>query len=332
MIFEAFSIDENGVSSKIKKNPDNWRAMEKKGSLKIWLAELRAPFFTASFVPVILGGVMAWQEKHVFDIFHFILTLSGVLALHIATNTLNDYFDYRSGNDLLNREANRPFDGGTPFLVEGHLEPESVYRFGVSALFVGIGIGLFLAYKKGWLIIPLGVIGVVTAYFYVEPRVKLASRGIGEFLTGLCFGPLVVIGTYYVQTQTINSTAVMAGIPVGFLIANVLFINQFPDRTADLAVGKNHWVVRLGKRKAAKVFAMLVAAVYLSVALGIMFKVLPVISLITFFTIPINLKGVMVALRDYESSPKLRPAQAMTILSHLTTGLLLSLSFYLAEL
>ncbi len=301
-------------------------------SLKIWIAEMRAPFFTASFVPVILGAVMAWHETHAFDLFYFTLTLIGVLSLHAATNILNDYFDYRSGNDLINQEANRPFDGGSPFIVDGVLRAESVYRFGFGALLLGMGIGFFLSWMRGWLIIPLGLIGVGSAYFYVEPRVKLASRGLGEFLTGFCFGPLVVIGAYYVQAQTISAGALMAGIPVGILITNVLFINQFPDREADLAVGKNHWVVRLGKKKAVRVYVLLASAVYISVALGVLMRILPVFSLITFGTIPISLKGVMVALREYENSPKLRPAQAMTILSHASTGLLLSLSFYLSEL
>jgi 1,4-dihydroxy-2-naphthoate octaprenyltransferase len=297
--------------------------------MKIWLAELRAPFFTASFVPVILGGVLAWREVHSFNFFYFLLTLLGVLALHVATNTLNDYFDYRSGNDLLNREANRPFDGGSPFIVDGRLNAESVFRFGCGALLLGIGIGLFLAFRRGLWVLPLGLIGVGTSYFYVEPRVRLASRGLGELLTGLCFGPLVVLGTYYVQAQEFSYAVLVAGIPVGFLITNVLFINQFPDREADRAVGKNHWVVRLGKKKAAKVFVVLVSAVYASVALGVFTGILPKVSFITFFTIPLSLKGVLVTLREYDHSPQLRPAQSLTILTHLSTGLLLSLSCYL---
>ncbi len=304
----------------------------KLNTIKIWLGEIRAPFFTATFVPVILGGVLAWYETYQFHLFYFLMTLAGVLALHIATNTLNDYFDYRSGNDLINKEANRPFDGGAPFLVQGLLRPEAVYRFGLTFLFIGIAIGLFLTVKRGWLVLPLGLIGVFASYFYVEPRVKLAARGLGEILTGLCFGPLVVIGTYYVQAQQVSLTAFIAGIPVGILIANVLFINQFPDKEADQAVGKNHWVVRWGKKKAAKVFAVLVAAVYISVVLGVIFKILPFFSLIALFTIPINFKGAALALRNFDCSPRLRPAQALIILSHLTTGILLSLSFYLAEL
>ncbi len=301
----------------------------KMGALKIWVAELRAPFFTASVVPVILGGVLAWHETRALNVGALALTMVGVISLHAATNTLNDYFDYRSGNDLINREANRPFDGGAPFLSEGVLTARAVYRFGLGALLLGAVIGFYLAYQSGWAVIPMGLIGVGAAYFYVEPRVKLAARGIGEILTGLCFGPLVVMGTYYVQTGTISSGAVMAGIPVGFLIANVLFINQFPDRDADRAVGKNHWVVRLGKKKAAKLFALLVSAVYLSVVAGVLTGILPKASFITFLTIPISVKSVLVALREYENSPKLRPAQALTILSHLSTGLLLSLSYYL---
>lgn len=297
-------------------------------SLKDWLQELRAPFFTASFVPVLLGAALAWHEVRTFHLFEFFLTLIGVLALHVATNTLNDYFDFRSGNDLLNREANRPFDGGCPLLVEGRLQPEAVYHFGFAALMLGAAIGVYLSLHRGWLILPLGLMGMGTAYFYVEPKVRLAARGLGELLTGLCFGPLVVVGTYYVQAQVISPGALMAGIPVGFLITNVLFINQFPDREADRAVGKNHWVVRLGKKKAAKVFVLLVFAVYASVAAGVALGVLPVLSFITFLTVPLSLKGVLVTLREYDHSPRLRPAQALTILVHLSTGLLLSLSVY----
>jgi 1,4-dihydroxy-2-naphthoate polyprenyltransferase len=303
---------------------------EKIKSWNLWLGEMRVPFFTASVVPVILGGVIAYQETHTINLFYLLLTQIGVLALHVATNSLNDYFDYQSGNDLINQEANRPFSGGAPFLVQGLLEPRSVYRFGLGALILGGGIGLALAYLRGWGIIPLGLVGVGAAYFYVEPRVKLAFRGLGEFITGLCFGPLVVMGTYYVQVQKISPGAIVAGIAIGFLITNVLFINQFPDREADRAVGKDHWVVRLGKKKAAKVFALLAAAVYISVALGILLGVLPKASVITFLTMPISLKSVLVTLREYDHSPMLRPAQALTILTHLSTGLLLSLSYYLA--
>jgi len=296
----------------------------------LWLGEMRVPFFTASVVPVILGGVIAYQETHSLSLFYLLLTQIGVLALHVATNSLNDYFDYQSGNDLINQEANRPFSGGAPYLVQGLLQPRAVYRFGLGALILGSGIGFVLAYLRGWGIIPLGLVGVGAAYFYVEPRVKLAFRGLGEFITGLCFGPLVVMGTYYVQVQKISSGAIVAGIAIGFLITNVLFINQFPDREADRAVGKDHWVVRLGKKKAAKVFAFLVAAVYISVALGILLGVLPRASVITFLTMPISLKSVVVTLREYDHSPMLRSAQALTILTHLSTGLLLSLSYYLA--
>jgi len=102
---------------------------------------------------------MAWHATRSFDFFSFALTLIGVLALHAATNTINDFFDFRSGNDLLNQEANRPFDGGAPFIVQGLLKPEAVYRFGLGALLLGCAIGLFLAIWKGWLVIPLGVIG-----------------------------------------------------------------------------------------------------------------------------------------------------------------------------
>ena len=165
--------------------------------LKIWLLELRAPFFAGSALPVVLGTAAAYGEGAGIRPFYFLLALVGAVSLHGGTNVLNDYFDYKSGNDLLYREQkNPPFDGGSPFLIQGILEPEAVYRAGVALLAFGAAIGLFLAAQRGWPLLVLGSLGIFSGYFYVEPRLNLAGRGWGELAVGLCFGPLSVLGAY----------------------------------------------------------------------------------------------------------------------------------------
>lgn len=296
--------------------------------LKIWLLELRAPFFTASTMPVLLGTAAAsWKEVDI-HLGYLLLALAGAISLHGGTNVLNDYFDYQSGNDLLYREQkNPPFDGGSPFLVKGILKPEAVYRTGVFLLGIGAAIGLLLAYQRGWPILALGLIGIFSGYFYVEPRVNLAGRGWGELAVGICFGPLSVLGAYFLQAQRFALSPLAASLPLGLLIANVLFINQFPDLEADRDVGKTHWVVRLGRAKAVRVFTFLSLSVYLFIGLGTALHLLPALSLLCFLTLPLSLKALALLRRHYSDSPRLRPAQALTILNHLVTGLLLCLAY-----
>lgn len=300
--------------------------------LKIWLLELRAPFFTAAILPVLLGTAAAYWERVEIHLSYFLLALVGAVALHGGTNVLNDYFDYRSGNDLLYREQkNPPFDGGSPFLIQGILRPEAVYRVGILLLGVGAAIGLLLAYQRGWPILILGLLGVFSSYFYVEPRLNLAGRGLGEFAVGLCFGPLSVCGAYFVQTRRFAVSPLVASLPLGLLIANVLFLNQFPDLEADRDVGKTHWVVRLGREKAFRVFLFSSLSVYLLIAWGTAVGLLPSLALLALLTLPLSLRVLALVKRYYSDSPRLRPAQALTILNHLLTGLLLCLAYLLGR-
>jgi 1,4-dihydroxy-2-naphthoate octaprenyltransferase len=304
----------------------------KDSRIKIWLLELRAPFFAAAILPVLLGTTAAYWEGVEIRLSYFFLALIGAVSLHGGTNVLNDYFDYRSGNDLLYREQkNPPFDGGSPFLIQGILKPEEVYRAGLLLLGVGAAIGLLLAYQRGWPLLILGALGVFSAYFYVEPRLNLAGRGWGEFAVGLCFGPLSVCGAYFVQAQRFALSPLFASLPLGLLIANVLFLNQFPDLEADREVGKTHWVVRLGRKKAFRAFVLSSLLIYLLIALGAWVRFLPYFSLLALLTLPLSLKVLALVRRHYADSPRLKPAQALTILNHLLTGLLLCLAYLLGR-
>ena len=78
--------------------------------------------------------------------------------------------------------------------------------------------------------------GIFFWLFYTAPPFKFSSRrGMGEFLIGLNFGPLMVAGSTLVQTGKLVPEAFLAGIPIGFLIAVVVYMNEFPDHDSDKA-------------------------------------------------------------------------------------------------
>jgi len=193
----------------------------------LWLKAMRVPFLQATFVPVILGGVVAWETVHVFSWSTFLLTLLGASLIQIASNMFNDYFDFKSGNDLQVRHQN-PFAGGGRILTAGWIRPSTHLIVSTSCLILGSLLGFYLIFALGlYQLFWFGLIGVISTYFYVGPPFKLAYRGVGEFLVGLNFGPIMTLGAYYVQTGSLASATVplLASIPVGLLIAAVLWLN-----------------------------------------------------------------------------------------------------------
>jgi len=300
--------------------------------IKLWLMEVRAPFFTATIVPILLGTAIAWARE---DIFHgglFVLTLLGALLLHAGANMINDYFDHLLGTDAINVEFVRPFTGGSRMIQEGLLTPRQVLTASVLCLALGSLVGLYLASVRGWVILLLGVIGLFSAVFYVTPAFSLSAIGMGELVIGLNFGVLMTLGAYYVQTGQFSWEPVVASLPVALLIAGVLYINEFQDAAADAAVGRRHLVVRLGKRLAAQGYAVLMVAVYLTLALSVLLGGVTPITLLGLLTIPLSAKAVRVARTYYDDPQRLTPANATTIQVHLLTGLLIILGYLLEGL
>jgi 1,4-dihydroxy-2-naphthoate polyprenyltransferase len=295
--------------------------------LKLYLQEMRAPFFTASIIPVLLGTSIAYHESGTIQWFHFVLTLIGGVLLHAGMNVINDYFDHLSHDDDVNKEFVRPFTGGSRMIQNGLLTPKEVLIEGLICIGLGSAIGLYLWYKVGVIILILGIIGVFTGFFYSAPPFYLVSRGIGEFFIGLNFGALMTLGAYSVQTGEFSWQPIVASLPVACLIAAVLYINEFQDYAADKQVGKDQLVVRLGKERAVKGYMVIMLLTYLSLVLGVVTDTLPPILLIGLLTLPLAYKSVKVAQTFYNDSTKLAPANATTIMNHLATGLLLVVAF-----
>lgn len=310
---------------------EGWKLSEKsenkKVTLLVWIKAIRAPFFTAVLIPVFLGAIVAWYSFGAFNLTYFVLSLIGAVCVNAGTNLANDYFDYKSGCDLVNTDFNSPFSGGSGLLPRGVLNPRKVYIASlVSFVFAGL-IGVFLALTRGWIIVAFGLIGVFSGYFYTT---QLAPRGIGELIVGLNCGPLVVIGSYYVQTQTIALEPIVASIPLGMLILEVLWINEIPDYYADAKAGKTTLVTRIGRKKAVDVYGMLMFSTYAVILLGVSLSLMPVLTLLSFLTIPLAIRTVYVAKRNYEDPRKLIPANAGTVLVHLFTGLLLCIAYIIS--
>ncbi len=297
---------------------------------KGWMVRVRAPFFTATLVPIILGTVAAWARTGSIAWGYFFLALIGGVALHAGTNMINDYFDHLTGDDEINEEFVAPFTGGSRLIQLGLVAPKRVRNEGLFYLALGSVIGLYLAWARTPWILALGVIGVFSAYFYVFPAAPLAGMGVGELFIGLDFGVLMTLGAWAVQTGSLAWEPVWASLPVAFLITAVLFINEFPDATADAQVGKRHWVVRLGRKRAAPWYGVLLAMAYVSLVAGVIFGGVTPWALLGLPTAPLAWKAWNVAKVHYDDIPNLVPANAGTIQLHMLTGALMIVGYLIS--
>jgi len=302
------------------------------GFVKKWFIALRAPFFTASLVPVLVGASLAYNQTGKFYFSRFILTLLGVVCLHAGTNLANDYYDHRTKDDDINLNPT-PFSGGSR-VIQNELIPAKSILF-ASLLFFALGsiVGLYLnKITPGNLVLLLGIIGVLSGFLYTAAPVMFGYRGWGELVVGLNFGVLVVLGSYYVQTHSLSWRAFWASLPISFLIAAILYINQFQDYEPDKAVNKRHWVVRLGKKNAVYGYYILIFGTYLSIALSVVFRTITPFALLSFLTIPLTVGAVRILKNNYDKIVELIPANATTVKIHLLVGLLLSLGFVIARI
>lgn len=291
----------------------------------------RTPFVVAVVMPVLLGAVIAWREG-IFHVGYFLLTLIGAVCINLGLNMSNDYFDHLSGGDEINRELT-PFSGGSRVIQDGIVSAKQVLAWSAFFYLIGIVIGLYLAAVRGWLILGFGLAGVFLAFFHNAPPIRLyhLAPGVGELAVGIGFGPLVVLGSYYVQAQRFSYEALWASIPVGLLITAVLYINEFPDCEADKAVGKKTLPVVLGRKRAAGGYAALLVAAYGVILLGIALGAFSYTMLLALLSLPLAYRGIRGAMRFHSNTPKLIPTQAATIQLHLVTGLLLCLGYAVAE-
>jgi 1,4-dihydroxy-2-naphthoate octaprenyltransferase len=211
-------------------------------------------------MPVLIGGAFAAQmlpEGGAFPTGLFLLTLLGVMMLHLTSNVFNDYFDWKRGTDQVNSTYFLKYSGGSRAIELGLIDLAGTWRLAWGLLSVAVLIGVFLTWQVGTGVLLLGLTGAALGFFYTAPPVRLVARhGLGELAIGLAFGPLITLGTAYVATGgfDLGWPAFLVGIPVGLLTANILVINQIPDVEADASTGKNHLVVTFGTRRTPYVY------------------------------------------------------------------------------
>ena len=286
----------------------------------LWFRAIRIKFILASIIAVSNGIAISYWKTGTVDPGQALLTYFGIMCLHISVDLLNDYSDFKRGIDTDTKRTR--YSGGTGVLPENLINPKVIYFAGVIFLILGGLTGLYFVTLKGIVVLVLLSFAIISIYFY---STNIVNAGLGELFVAIK-GCMIVMGTYYIQSDTIDLTSVFVGIIVGLLSSVVLLVTSFPDYDADKRGGRRTLVILSGKENSVKIFTAIIMVTYGMIIGGTIFNIIPIFSTICLLSIPFASKAIN-RLRKFNDTSQVISSMANSILYSRICGLLLAISF-----
>lgn len=234
--------------------------------IQAWISAFRPRTLFLAAAGVILGSGLALHVGR-FDLTSALLTLTTALLLQLLSNLANDLGDYVKGTD---RTGGRV--GPVRGVQSGKISPLQM-KIGIGfttliTMISGLVLLLRLFHTIGLVAIVVflivGFFSLLSALFYTLGHRPYGYKGWGDFFAFLFFGPIAVIGTYYLQAQSIDLRSIFPSIGMGLLSAMILNVNNMRDIDNDAISGKRTIAVRLGLKKAKVYHSILMLTMFAS--------------------------------------------------------------------
>jgi len=247
-----------------------------------WLEATRPKTIAASIIPVMIGSSAASIYKQI-DLAIGAFILFCAILIQIITNYINEIYDFRRGADNADRI------GPKRQVASGIISIKKMAIVTTILIIITFLIGLIIVSNSDYVVLIIGILSLLFAYLYTGGPYPLAYNGLGDIFVFIFFGLIAVCGTYYVFIGSINLIAVLASLPSGFLSANILAVNNIRDIKTDQIANKITLAVRLGRKKASKLYQILNLASYIAVVL-LAFVTSSIYVMLPLLTLPIALK------------------------------------------
>ena len=255
--------------------------------LKAWVQASRPPFFIATLIPIVIGWLMA--KVYGWNGGRFLLVLIACFVVHFVTNIANDYFDYIQGTD------SGSAIGGSRVIQQDKITLTQLGWAIILLYFIGFIISLYIVFGlKLYGLAPLILFAFFSSLFYVAPPIRYGYHGLGELFVAINMGPIMVAGTYWVIAGHPSWNAFFVSIPIGLMVASILYYQSMPDMKTDEAVGKRTLAVRLGKQGAFFVLVLWLSIIYCAILALVAGGLLTWLSLLSLLTVPIFLKLIRI--------------------------------------
>lgn len=289
------------------------------------ISTTRPPFLLLT--PVVLSLVYAlsyWLQGDI-DLGLASLIMIAALSAHISVNTFNEYADFSSELDFNTRRT--PFSGGSGALPSDPNSAIGVYLLAWSTLIITIGIGLYFIYLRGWMLLPLGLVGIgiitsYTSWLTKKPWLCLIAPG-------FAFGPIFIIGSCLVLTGNYSLNSIAVSLPIFFLSNNLLLLNQFPDIQADRDVGRNHLAIQHGTSFASRIFLLFTLLAYISLGIAVSLSLLPQGALLGLLPGVFSLIASIKIIISHQNAEALLAAMKLNVITNLSTPILIAIGILL---
>jgi 1,4-dihydroxy-2-naphthoate octaprenyltransferase len=249
--------------------------------LQIWLLASRPKTLPAAAAGVITGTALAWRDGH-FQPGPALAALGVSFLLQIGSNLANDVYDYERGADAGERH-------GPMRVTQAQLLTPAQVKLGMLFVFgLAVILGLYLSLVAGWVVILIGLAAILSAIAYTGGPYPLGYYGLGDLFVFIFFGVTAVAGTYFVQAGFVSAQAWWMSLPVGWLIVDILVVNNLRDIEADRIAGKRTLAVRLGERWSRRQYIILLVLSYTILPVLIFFDILPWQSLLAWLSFPLG--------------------------------------------
>lgn len=293
--------------------------------MKSLLGPMRVPFLILAPACVAVGAGTAFWQTHAISWVQVFIIILGAIASHISANAFNEYFDFKSGLDAKTQRT--PFSGGSGTLpANPEMKKDTLYLAIVSFVITAL-VGFYFIWLRGFLLLPLGTIGLIllvtyTIWWAYNPILCLIAPGLG-------FGILMVMGTHFCLTGSYTWISFVASLVPTFLVSDLLLLNQFPDVDADKSIGRKHFPITIGRQASAVLYGVFLLLAYVSVVIGVIFKLLPRYSLLALLTVIPAWKAYRGAYQNAENIPSLIPSMGLNVIINLTTPILLAVGLFI---
>ncbi len=220
----------------------------------IWWTAIRPRTLGIALAPVAVGTSLAVADGAALNGLVLLATLASALLIQIGTNLYNDAADFERGTDGPQRA------GPLRVTQAGWMSGAVVKRGALLSFGLALLLGVYLVVVGGLPILGIGIASLIAGWSYSGGRWPISHSPFGELFVLVFFGVLAVCGSHWLQSPRFSVFDLLAGLAVGAPAAAVLLVNNFRDMETDLQSGRRTLAAVLGRRFAARAFAVLALA------------------------------------------------------------------------
>lgn len=296
-------------------------------NIKNYIRALRLPFVTASFFPFLIGSLI---DRSCFNPINFCLGLICAVATHLGANLINDYADSKSGADWQDKKFYK-FFGGSKLIQEGVFSEKFYLKNAIFAFCIALACVLILVARfQNLSILAYYLFILFLGFSYSHKPFSFSYHRLGELIIFILFGPALVMGALFIQTQTFPTLkGFLISAPFGFLAAAILFANEIPDYYDDIKVKKNTLVSLFGPEKSFAFYYLLLFLSFFSIILNVFLGYLNWLALFSLIPAVLGYKAGKILKENYTDKINLVASAKITIGLHSLISIIFVLSLIL---